>query len=145
MRFGFCCPLKLHYKNLSSKHMHRHRVLQKTHSLHLSSSDTAFVLSVLLFSARYVNIVYLLDPQQLACTPIKLETLINLQYAWASCVALPMLTVPTHTGAMEYEYRIWFILTHKAVFLMFFENDVAEFSDCDSHPNKHRYCIQFAE
>ena len=93
MRFGFCCPLKLHSKNLSSKPMHRHSVLQKTHSLHLSSWDTAFVLTVLLFSARYVNIFYLLDPQLLACTPIKLEPLISLPNDWASCVVLPMLVV----------------------------------------------------
>ena len=63
--------LKLYLKNLSSNTTHRHRVLQKTHCLLLSSSDTACILSVLWFLSRYVNIVYLLDPQLSVCTPVK--------------------------------------------------------------------------
>jgi hypothetical protein len=39
----------------------------------LSSTDTVCILSLLLFLARYINIVYLLDPQLPACMPIKLD------------------------------------------------------------------------
>ena len=52
--------------------MHRHRVLQKTDSLLLSSSATACILSILLFLAIYINNVYLPDSQLLPCTKIKL-------------------------------------------------------------------------
>jgi len=37
--------------------------------------------SFIFFLANYVNTVYLLDPQQLACTPIKLDPLISLPVA----------------------------------------------------------------
>jgi hypothetical protein len=53
--------------------MHWHRVLRNSHSFLLSSPDTVCILSLLLFLARYINIVYLLYPQLSACMPIKLD------------------------------------------------------------------------
>lgn len=73
--------------------MQWHRLLQNSHSFLLFSSDTLCILSLLLFLARYVSIVYLLHPQLPACTPIKLDRLTSLPDAWASCVAVAMLTV----------------------------------------------------
>jgi hypothetical protein len=46
----------------------------------------------------------------------------------------PSYRCPTHTGAVKYEGRILFLYAQKSVFLMLFENDVAEFSDNNSHP-----------
>jgi len=54
--------------------MHCQRVLQKLHSVLLSSSDTVCILSLLLlfFLARYFD-VYLLDSQLLICKLIKFD------------------------------------------------------------------------
>jgi hypothetical protein len=54
---------------------------------------TLCIILSLLFLTRYVNIVYLLDPQPSACTPIKLDPLISLPDACDSCDALALLTV----------------------------------------------------
>jgi hypothetical protein len=95
MRVGVLLHLKLHFKILSSNSTHWHRMFQYSHSFLYSSSDTACILPMLFFLASYtyINIVYLLDPQLPACTSIKLDPLTNLPDAWASCVALAILTV----------------------------------------------------
>ena len=77
MRIGFCCPLTHRFKTCLPTPMNWHRLLHKSHTFLLSSSDTVGIISLLLFSASYVNILYFLDPQLLACTPIKLGPLIS--------------------------------------------------------------------
>ena len=74
VKFGFCCPLTLLFGTLSSNSIHRHRELQNSLSLLLASSDTVCILSMLLFFAIYINIIYLLDPQLPACRPITLDS-----------------------------------------------------------------------
>jgi hypothetical protein len=85
MRFEFGCPLIFNFKNLSPISIQWHRMFQNMHSFLLPSSDTVGIISLLFFLARYVKILYLLDPQLLACTPIKREPLISLPDAWAAC------------------------------------------------------------
>jgi hypothetical protein len=89
MRIEFVCPLIFHFKNVSPNFFHWHRMFQNIHSFLLPSSDTLDIISLLLLLARYVNILYLLDPQLLASTPIKRDPLISLTGAWAICDIWP--------------------------------------------------------
>jgi len=73
MCFEFWSSLKFHFKNWSSNSIRWHRIFQYSLSFLLSSSDTVCIIPLILFLARYVNILCLLDPQLLACTPIKLH------------------------------------------------------------------------
>ena len=60
---------------MSSNSKLYHRVFQKLHSVLLSSSDTVCILSLLLllFLARYFDVVYLLDSHLLVCKLIKFD------------------------------------------------------------------------
>lgn len=135
MRFEFCCPLIFHFKSLSSIFIHWHTKFQYSHSFLLSSSDTFNIHSLLLFLARYINIVYLLDPQLLACTLIKPDPLMSPSNAWDSRSVLTMLTVSHSQSAKKCEWRILFMLTQKFLLRVIFENIFEELSDCDSHQN----------
>ena len=116
------------------------------HSFLLSSLDTVGIISLLLFLARYVNKIYLLDPQMLACTPIKREPLISLPDAWTGCDALAMMPrYPTHTDAMKRECRIPFILTQKSVFLRSSKRPLHSSRIASLTKMQHIYCMQFTE
>lgn len=72
-RLGCVDPLHFLLNNCLPTPKHWHRMLQNSHSSILSSSDTVCIFSLLVFLARYINIIYLLDPQLPTFTPIKLD------------------------------------------------------------------------
>lgn len=80
MRFQFRCPLLLLSKNMYSKSNAMTQIVAEF--TFLSSVFIGHCIhSLLSFLARYVNILYLLEPQLSACTPIQLELLICLSDA----------------------------------------------------------------
>jgi hypothetical protein len=77
MRFEFCSSLIFHFKNLSSNSIRWHKMFQYSLSFLLLSSGTVCIIPLILFLPRYLNIICLLDPRLLACTPINLQHSIN--------------------------------------------------------------------
>ena len=72
MRFEFCSSLYFILKSCLPTPF-ADRIFQYSLSFLLFSSDTACIIPLILFLARYVNILCLPDPQLLACTTIKLH------------------------------------------------------------------------
>ena len=126
--------------------MQWHRLLQNAHSFLLSSLDTVFILSLLFFSAKYVNILYLLHPQLSSCTPIQLDHLTTLPHAWASCVAVAVLTVFTLTQVL-WNVNTVFGLCWQRIFLFLWSLKTALRSPRIANLTKsqHIHCTHFAE
>ena len=87
----------------------------------------------------------MLDPQLPACTQMKLDFSRKPPDAWAVCVALYMLTVPTHTSAVKPECCIRFMLPQKVLFICSSKTTLLSNRIATLTKMQYRFCMKITE
>jgi len=145
MRFQCRCPLILLSKDMCSNSNAIAQIVAECTFLPFVFIGHCLYTFIAIVLAKYVNILYLLDPQLLACTPIKLDNLINLTHAWASFVAVAMLTVSHSHRCYEMWIQYSVYVDKEFFFLWSWKTALRSPRIVTLTKTQHIHCTQFAE